>query len=239
MKKIIYVLLTLSLFSFALSAAPFNKNLTNEEKEILNKGEVLIKNIKYDKYMSLNKGISPLGDEVISEIEELNPKYLAEVIQYKPYKGNENLPDKLEEILNNVSEYAGIPYYSERHERYYPLYDSATIKSVTKINNGQKLGVELDMQPFGIVNEDIKLLKQGDSISYIAINQNQLKYKGINCVGPKKMKLCIFLFREGDRWVLYGIGGVNAPRIPFLTERIQTSFINRIKTFCNFIFTKF
>ena len=53
------------------------------------------------------------------------------------------------------------------------------------------------------------------------------------------MKICILLIRDGDNWILYGIGGVNAPRVPFFTERIQTSFINRINTFCSFIFKKF
>ena len=48
----------------------------------------------------------------------------------------------------------------------------------------------------------------------------------------------ILLFKDEDNWILYGIGGVNAPKIPFFSERIEVSFINRIKTFCNFIFTK-
>ena len=239
MKKMIYLLLTISLLLPGLFAEPFNEELTAEERAVLDKGQVLIKNIKYDKYISLNRGISELGDNIISEIEDLNPKYLAEVIQYKPYKGNEDLPQRLEAVLNNVSDYAGIPYYSERNEQYYPLYDSAEIKSTRQIKNGKEMDVDLMMMPFGLVQEKISLLKDNDSVSYVAVSQNKLVYSGITCVGPEKMKMCIFLFRDGDKWVLYGIGGVNAPRIPFLTGRIQTSFINRIKTFCNFIFEKF
>ena len=35
------------------------------------------------------------------------------------------------------------------------------------------------------------------------------------------------------------LGGVNAIKVWFLQDRIETSFIGRIKSFCNFFFTKF
>ena len=96
------------------------------------------------------------------------------------------------------------------------------------------------MEPFDLVNEDIALYRTKDSILYTAVNTNKLRYLDkFDCVWPRKMKICILLIRDGDNWILYGIGGVNAPRVPFFTERIQTSFINRINTFCSFIFKKF
>lgn len=240
MKKILYLLLTLSLFSVTVFASPFNEELTEEDIAIVNKGEVLIKNIKYAKNISLNRGVSQLGDKLIDEIEDLKPKYLAEIIQYKPYEGNEDLPQQLETLLNNVPDYAGIPYYSVRHECYYDLYDSAVIKETIENENSTEIYADLEMSPFGTVNEKMNIYRAEDSILYTAVNLNKLRYYDeFDCVKPEKMKIGIFLFRDGDRWVLYGIGGVNAPRIPFFTERIQTSFINRIKTFCNFIFDKF
>ena len=96
------------------------------------------------------------------------------------------------------------------------------------------------MEPFGTIHETIQLKRTADSVFYSAVNLNKLRYHDqFDCVWPKKLKICIILIRDGDNWLLYGAGGVNAPRIPFFTERIETSFINRIKTFCNFIFTKF
>ena len=190
--------------------------------------------------MSLNRGNTILGDKLIDEIHDLNPKYLAEVIQIKPYIGNEDLPQRLEEILNNVPDYAGIPYFSERAQQWYNLYDSAVITSTEKSDDFSTINADLQMEPFGIVKEHIEISKTSDSILYSAINTNKLRYfDKFDCVGPNKMKICILLFRDGDNWILYGIGGVNAPRIPFFIERIQTSFINRINTFCSFIFKKF
>ena len=240
MKKIfcsVFVLFTL--LSTAL-ADPFNSKLTADERNQINRGEILIKNINYEKFMCLKKGDSALGDQLLSEIRDLNPKYLAEVIQIKPYKGNEDLPERLETLLNNVPEYAGIPYFSERGQKWYNLYDSAEIVETVEKKDGKKIKAELMMDPFDLVKEDIELWRSKDSILYTAVNTNKLRYLDkFDCVWPKKMKICILLIRDGDNWILYGIGGVNAPRVPFFTERIQTSFINRINTFCSFIFKKF
>ena len=239
MKKLLLFLSLLFIFSF-IYADPFNEKLTAEERQTIASGEILIKNINFDKYMCLTEEATPLAPELISVIKDLNPKYLAEVIQIKPYKGNEDLPERLEKLLDNVPEYAGIPYFSERKQKWYNLYDSAEIIEKKEIGSKKFIKADLIMEPFDLVNEEIEISKDLDSILYMAVNTNKLRYLDkFDCVWPYKMKISILLFRDGDNWVLYGIGGVNAPRIPFFTERIQTSFINRIKTFCSFIFKKF
>ena len=238
-KHFSFVLLLIFVTSIAL-ADPFNNQLTDSERTQLKNGELIVKNINYQKYMRLKKGESDLGDKLIAEIHDLNPKYLAEVIQYKPYEGNEDLPQRLEELLNNVPEYAGIPYYSVRAEQWYNLYDSAEIKEIKEHKNGKSIKADFIMEPFDLVKEDIELYRAEESVLYTAVNTNKLRYLDkFDSIWPKKMKICILLIRDGDTWILYGIGGVNAPRVPFLTERIQTSFINRINTFCSFIFKKF
>ena len=240
MKKIFAFSLILFTILFSAFSDPFNSKLTPDERKTISNGEILIKNINYEKNICLKKGVNTLGDKLISEINDLNPKYLAEVIQYKPYKGNEDLPQRLEEMLNNVPDYAGIPYYSVRAEKWYNLYDSAEIKEIIDNDNSKTIRADLVMEPFDIVHEDIELSKDSETILYSAVNTNKLRYLDkFDCIWPRKMKICILLFRDGDNWVLYGIGGVNAPRVPFFTERIQTSFINRINTFCSFIFKKF
>lgn len=239
MKKIVYLFILLFITSIC-SAQVFNKKLTDNEKQLLNSGELLIKNINYKKNMCLIINDNNLSSELYNTIDKLNPKYLAEVIQYKPYEGNEDLPQRLEDILNNVPDYAGIPYYSVRGDQWYDLYESAEIKETYVEDNKKIIKADLVMAPFDVVNEEITILQSSEEILYTAKNTNLLRYLDkLDCVWPEKMKICIYLFRDGDNWVLYGIGGVNAPRIPFLIDRIQTSFINRINTFCSFIFKKF
>lgn len=234
-------LLAGSLFN-SLSALPFNSELTQKEKEKLEAGEVLIRNIDYPKYMCL-KNTSEATQKIIDTILETKPNYLAEVIQIKPYEGNENLPQTIRSALENIQDYAGIPYWSEHHQRYWDLYSSSKVLSRKQEGIKTLLDTELYMEPFGeiyspIVIEEKNPQEEGGYIFYTQTNTNNLKFEGITCVRSYCMKSAIILFRDGDNWVLYGAGGVKAPRVPFLTPRIETSFINRIKTFCNFIFTK-
>lgn len=238
--KRLFSIIVFSILCFSLSAQVFNDKLTTEELEQLNNGEVIIKNINYKRNMCLNINDETLAGELNTIITKLSPKYLAEVIQFKPYEGNEDLPQRLEAVLNNVPEYAGIPYWSVRAEEWYDLYESAVITDIIEEDNRKTIKADLIMSPFNVVNEVIDIAKTEDEILYVAKNTNLLRYHDkFDCVWPEKMKICIYLFRDGDRWILYGIGGVNAPRIPFFVERIQTSFINRINTFCSFIFKKF
>lgn len=227
------------LFVFSLFASPFNEKLSIEEHEKLLSGEVLIRNINFKKNICLKQNLFPIADELLQLIDDLNPKYLAEIIQFKPYEGNEDLAQLLEDLLNNIPEYAGIPYYSQRAEAWYDLYESAEITETKIEDNVKTIKATLKMEPFDTVYETITLQSDNQTVYYTAQNDNKLRYLDkFDCIWPEKLKICILLFRDGDNWILYGIGGVNAPRIPFFTERIQTSFINRINTFCSFIFEK-
>lgn len=238
-----FFLFFLLIFAFCITnlfANTFNEKLTTDEKINLDSGSVLIRNIDFYKNICLDKSDDSNIEIVKKEIHDLQPKYLAEVIQIKPYLGNEDLPQKLRTLLYNVGDYAGIPYWSEQKQKWFNLYDSASIENENSSGSFTELNCIFKMQPFGIVEEYITLSETNNEVIYITKNMNKLRYHDkFDCVYPQKMKMCIILFRDGDNWILYGIGGVNAPRIPFFTERIETSFINRIKTFCNFIFEQF
>lgn len=213
----------------------FNENLTDEEQIKLLNGEILIRNIGKAKNMCLTP-VSEGTQNVIDIIDDLNPKYLAEVIQLRPQKGNENLLDELKQILLEIEDYVGIPYYSERNEQYYDLYSDATIISEEINENDGKVQANLWMNPFGNISVDIEFTQTEDDLLYTMTNTNKIKYKGITAVSLGNMQSIVYVFPYKDNLVLYGIGGVDAFRFPFLTERIETSFINRIKTFCQFIF---
>ena len=236
-KKFFAVLSVLFAAGTALFATPFNSNLSKADLETINSGEILIKKINFTRNMCLNEGINPFGDKLIKVYHKLYPKYLAEIIQKRPVEGNEDLPERLNEILVNISDYAGIPYFSERTQSWWDLYTSASIVEEKDTENGKEILADIEMEPFGTIKQQISIESEGNTLLYDSINLNKLSYYDkFDCVWPKKMKMSIFLFQDGENWVLYGIGGVNAPRIPFFTERIDTSFINRIKTFCNYIF---
>ena len=239
MKKI-KILLTLFIATSSLFANPFNDKLSQEEKARLEKGEILIRNIDYTKNMVLSEGVSKKGDFLLNTVKDVKPKYLAEVIQVKPYKGNENYAEVLNQLLYRVEDFTNIPYISNGGDEYL-LYDSAEILSQKKEGEVTNLNVHMYMEPFGDVYQDMKIYKANDSeLLSTSKNTNKLRYLDkFDCLWPEKMLITIYLFRDGDNWVFYAVGGVNAPHVPFFTDRIRRSFIRRITTFCDFIFKQF
>ncbi len=244
MKKIVTLILYLALIRAMATAFadPFNKRLTGEERARLEKGEVLIRNTGDIDKICVNKNDDTR--KMIDIIEELDPAYLAEIIQVRPYKGNEDLLEKINGVFLNITEYTTIPYYSERAEKWYMLYDSAVITDMQTLrtkNDGIKTDIlaDMEMDPFDIIKTQINIEKKDSSIFYQMMNLNILRYHDkFNAVKPQKMKSVITVFRDGDKWILYALGTVDTYKIFFLKDRVETSFMNRIKTFCNFIFEK-
>ena len=238
MKKQI-ILTSLLLLSTMAFAGPFNSKLTSDDYAILENGEILIRNIDSPKNMSLNSDFTEKGNLLLKTVKETKPKYLAEVIQYKKFDGNENFEDILETMLFEVEKFTDIPYITASGGQYH-LYESAEILEKEVDGSDTKLKAHIYMEPFADVYQDMLISKADDELLYSAKNTNKLRYRDeFNCLEPGKMLTCIYLFRDGENWVFYAVGGVNAPHIPFFTERIRKSFMNRINTFCNYIFKKF
>lgn len=233
--------LSLCLVFFAgcavFSQALFNGNITAAERQELADGEILIRNIGKAKNMSLNP-VTPQAAELIERVKKLKPAYLAEVIQIRPLNGNEKLIQNIKPLLLDVEGYVGIPYWSERAQDWFDLYSSASVVKKDITEAGGSLNVDLYMLPFGDLNVDIGLSNTDGEVFYSMINTGNVKYENITVVRPEKMQSFVYAFKYNDFVVLYGIGGVNAPSVFFLRERIEISFINRIKTFCKFIFEK-
>lgn len=237
-KRLFSTVFLLLLFVSAYTL-PFNNKLDSSDIQKLNEGETVIRSIDYAKNMCIQKGANSRCDELIAMVKDFNPKYLGEVILVKPYAGNEDLPDRIGELLNNIDSYTDIPYYSERAEAWYMLYDEA--ETISREVNGNRTSIKTDlvMEPFGLVQEQIDVINDGDVLYYSAFNLNSLGYNEIkNLLSPKKMRIGIVVFRDGEQWIIYGVGGANAPHIPFLTDRIRVSLINRICSFCDYIFKK-
>ncbi len=237
MRKNVLFLFLLLTVSGTVFSDTFSKYVTPAEKKSLENGEILIK--KHSSYKKLSLSRTTATEKTLDLIKKLDPSYITEIIQIKPYKGNEKLIEKVDAALMDIEDYTGIPYYSERHEKWYELYSSA--KVTQKKTNGNKTFIlaDLEMSVFGIVKTQIEVEKNEDSYFYCSKNLNTLRYHDrFDAVDPQAFKSSITVFRDGDNWILYGTGGIDVPRIPFISGRIETSFLNRTKSFCNFIFGK-
>lgn len=236
-KTTIFTLALVALTAVSATALPFNEKLSAADLETINKGEVLIKSIDKYKNMSIDSD-NPGAERIRLIVKNLNPNYLAEIIQVKPIKGNEDLDVKISAVLEDVESYAGIPYWSVYHNRYFNLYDTAKINSITQDYNSKLIDSTIDIGPFGLTNVPIYIEKNDNFLLYQMTNNQNLNHMGITCVQKKNMKSLILLFKDGDNWVLYGIGAVKAPKLAMFEKRIERSFINKTKTFCSYVFSK-
>ena len=216
----------------------FNSNLSKKDREALGGGQVIIKSVDSLDELSI-KSNTPAIEKALKAAKSIKPAYIAEIIHIIPYEGNENLLQKIDSIVIDIPSYKGIPYFSERSQQWFELYSEAIITSEKGDINSRDISADLTMEPFGVINTVISTKTTDSSYYYESTNTNKLMYYDkFTCVKPYKMKSLITATKQGDYWVLYGIGAVNAPEIFFLQNRIETSFMNRIKTFCQFIFQK-
>ncbi|MBO4404667.1 MAG: hypothetical protein J5780_04975 [Treponema sp.] len=236
-KLLVPVLLFTCVFSVN-AAGIFNSNLSSSDEKTLNEGKTVIRNTGKVKKICINENVSPVVKKAVGVIKDLKPNYLAEIIQKYPYEGNEDLLDKIDAVILDVPSYAGIPYWSVQHKRYFDLYSKAEIKSLEKNGNNTSIRADLYMSPFGNIDTQMNIVRTEDTYYYETTNLNDLKYSGFKCVSKKDMKSVIVVFRSGDEWILYAMGGVDGLSVPFLSSRIETSFMNRIKTFCSYCFSK-
>ena len=65
MKKRIPFVLLFTFILFSAFADPFNNKLSADERNTISSGEILIKNINYEKFMCLKKGDSELGNKLL------------------------------------------------------------------------------------------------------------------------------------------------------------------------------
>ena len=223
----------------------FNSNLSSEELKQLDAQQVLIRNIGNYKKISLNP-VNNTAAHLINIIKDLKPPYLVEIIQKIPYAGNEHIFDTLRNELTDVEGYVGIPYYGERTGKWYKLYSSAVVDSKTVEKSKTDMQARLEMAPFGIIPMHITIMQGKTELYYESVNTEPVKIQdsgvkivdGMTCAKTGKMKSFVYAFKDGDSIILYGIGGVDAPNVPVLKSKIDNSFINRVTTFCKFIFGK-
>lgn len=216
------------------------QHYTEQEQQDLADGKVVIRNIDKAKNISLNP-IHPIAERAIETMTKLKPAYLAEIIQIRPLEGNENLINTLSQMLIDIEGYIGIPYYSARVEKWYDLYEDASILSTVTNGNKTEMNVILVMEPFGNIDTDISMETGVNTLYYETVNKNKLRYYDkFTCVQPYNMKSIITVFPSSDNQslILYALGGVDAPSVFFLRNRIETSFMNRINTFCSYFFDK-
>lgn len=215
----------------------FNDNLSPATLDSLYKNKVFVNNAKSISKLSI-KNFNEQTNRLFNTLNKLNPNYLAEIIKIIPIEQNKNLIFELKTILTDIHSYKGIPYYSEHNDIWVDLYKEAKIISKNNYKSKDQIKAYFWMEPFKEIYSTINIDYYSNSIFYENINTSDIKYKDFTCIKSSNMKSFIIVLKTKTHWIMYGIGAVKAPKIPIVTKRIELSFMNRIKTFCNFIFDK-
>lgn len=238
LKKIFLFFILTTAISTLFAQAVFNDNLSSDEQQKLANGEILIRNIGNAKKMALNP-VTQDAETLLETVKKLRPAYLAEVIQIRSANTNDDLIKAISDLLLDIQGYVGIPYWSERHQTYYDLYSAATVNSSTINENNGKMNVTFQMEPFGEPHMEIDFSRNDENLFYTMKNLDNLRYYDrFTAVQKNNMLSIVYVFKHNGSFILYGVGAVKAPSVFFLRDRIETSFINRIKTFCTYLFEK-
>ena len=95
------------------------------------------------------------------------------------------------------------------------------------------------MKPFGYYTSETRIENRGNYYFFTMKNTQKLRYYDkFDAVGNEDMQAAIAVFRSGESWVIYALGGAKIIDLPFLVKRAETSFTNRIKSFAEAIFQK-
>jgi len=241
--KIIFFALLVSFFLVGASAENkipenlFNQRLSDSDRKKLEDGEILFESIGKIRNIKINE--TDETSQAINVMKSLKPNHLSEIIQIRPYKGNENLVQKISEILGNVENYIGIPYFSERAQKWYDLYSEAEILNIENGGNAEIIAARFYMKPFGYYTSETRIEKRENYYFFTMKNTQKLRYYDkFDAVGKENMQAAIAVFRSGESWVIYALGGAKIIDLPFLVKRAETSFTNRIKSFAEAIFQK-
>jgi hypothetical protein len=215
----------------------FNERLTSAEILALRRGEVVCNSIGKLKYSRIND--IPEAKQLTYAVKKVNPNHLAEIIKILPYNKYENLTEIVSKMLKDEESYTKVPFYVDDDDEIVYLYADAKIQSIEKIDKKEIIIEKFLMKPLDYFIGRIEATKFGNYYFYQMKNTDRVRYKSfISAVGKGKMIAVITIFRYGDNWIIYALGGVDLIKLPFIDKRIDRAFFRRIKAFCLFTFEK-
>lgn len=216
----------------------FNGRLGESERETVRSGGTLLRSVSSMKKLCVrNEGMPSLVIGPMSK--KVRSGFIAEIINFRPYEGNEDLIERINDAMSDFLAYTEIPYWSEHAQKWFPLYDSAEVLSVTTEGDVTTIDEMLEIDMFGKFRSRITVENYGTHFIYRLKNLDKLKYHGwLPVIDREELCSVIAVFRIDDCWMIYAIGGANALRIPFVKGRAEPAFIGRVKAFADYTFRK-
>ncbi len=236
-----------ALILFALLAASYAQKLPpcfasawgDTEKVGLQQGKIVIRNIQRCKNISMQRGFNPCADKVIDVAEQINANYLAEIIYKMPKAGNEDIIEQAVKIFEDINLYKEIIYSDEKkgfNRNLFPLVEQL-------YRNDRpgyiQIGSHLKMDMLSAYDSELEIEWGADGFFFHQKNTTPLMWRSFKAVKEENMVAGICCFEWNGDWYVYALGGLRAPRIPFVIAEIERQFIGRIEDFTVFYIRRF
>ncbi len=228
------VILLLALFPSTAFSQMFNENLSEKEKALLDKGEIVIRYINDMEKSCINPDISPSVEKVRVMMKNLQPNYLCEVLYSVPVEGNEDFISQVESIFDDSKHYLKIMYRPEEDKKTKHLFKQSILDETLFFEQGRVMKMRFQMEPFKLYHANMVLESDPSNFSFTHTNLDTLTYLGIRVIKPNRMLAGLAITKQEDRFFIYAAGGLNAWKPFVLRSTLEKMFNNRMKDFSVF-----
>lgn len=236
---LIGLFLLLTSFSVAAGELPF-RDLSVGELISLEQGESLFRILKSYKDFSLQTENSD-SKQIQNLLKDINPNFLAEILMVIPVDEKVDNLNLIRTSLMDVTLFDDIPYYSRRNEKWYPLYEDTEILSRSDSESGESIiSAYHKMKPFKPQETRYKYSITEDIFWYESRNSSNIYYKSFKAVKKGNLITLLWIKDDGDRLIVYGIGGAKAfTFFGLFGERMDNSFIGRMEAFFSWFYDNY
>ncbi len=217
----------------------FASEWKRDELKKLESGKIVIRNIKKCKNISLKKGINPYADKTIDHAQNMNANYLAEIIYKMPKASNKSVIEQAVKVFEDINLYKEIIYTDEKKGSSRNLFPLVEERFRNDKEGWIKIGSHLRMDMLSAYDSELEIEWGAPGFFFKQQNVTPLMWKSFKAVKEGNMIAGICCFEWDGDYYVYALGGVRAPRIPFVIAEIERQFIGRIEDFTVFYINKF
>ena len=217
----------------------FSTNLEPEALAGLEQGKIVIRNIQRCKNVAIREGFNTYVDKVLKTADDINANYLAEIIYRMPKAGNEDIISQAIKIFEDINLYKEIIYSDEKKGNQRNLFPLVEERFRNNKPGWIQVGSHLKMDMLSPYDSELQIEWGDAGFFFKQKNVTALTWRSIKAIKEENMIAGICCFEWGDSYYVYALGGLRAPRIPFIMTEVERQFIGRIEDFTVFYINRF
>ena len=205
----------------------------------LQDGQIVIRNIKRCKGISIKSGLNAYADKVVDLAQDINANYLAEIVCKMPKASNPDIIGQAVKIFGDINLYKEIIYSDEKKGSSKNLFPLVEPRFKNDGPGSIQIGSHLRMDMLSAYDSELEIQWGENGFYFQQKNVTPLLWKSFKAVKEGNMIAGICCFEWKGDYYVYALGGIRAPRIPFVIAEIERQFIGRIEDFTVFYIKRF